>query len=140
MPEPDPQSTDVPQSPSPPVVSEVFRESFIAIFDRDDHEASIRLLAELAHDLVFESRELLESGKPGDFIWRADIRGAVGDLRQAANQLADVARDLDEAGSGGRSTVRAMLAIADASAEVAPVAARLDAVLAAYLASGETEE
>jgi hypothetical protein len=135
-----PQSTEQPQSPSPPAVSSVFRESFIAVFDRDDHEASLRLLGELAHDLVFESRELLESGKPGDFIWRGDIRGAIGDLRQAADQLADVARDIDEAGSGGRNTVRALLAIADASAEVAPIAARLDAALAAYLASGGTEE
>jgi hypothetical protein len=134
------QSTEVPQSPSPPVVSEVFRESFIAIFDRDDHAGAIRLLGKLAHDLVFESRELLESpGKPGDPIWRADIQGAIGDLRQAANQLADVARDLDEAGNGGRHTVRVMLAIADATNEVAPIADRLDAALAAYLASPPAE-
>jgi hypothetical protein len=129
-----PQSTEQ----SPYLVSNVFRESFLAIFERTDHEAALRLLGGLAHDLVFESRELLEaSDRSGEPIWRADIRGAIGDFRQAADQLKDVARDLDEA-AGGRELVRVMLAIADAATEVEPIAARLDAALAAYLtARGE---
>lgn len=127
-----PQSIDPPQFPT----SNVFRESFLAVFDRADHEAAMRLLGGLAHDLVFESRNLLEDdSQNGDPVWRADIRGAIGDLRQAADQLKDVARDLDEAGGGGRELVRVMLTIADAAIEVEPIAARLDAALAAYLAT-----
>lgn len=132
-----PQSTEHPQPPY--LVSNVFRESFLSIFERADHEAAVRLLGALAHDLAFESRNLLEAtDRSGDPIWRADIRGAIGDLRQAADQLKDVARDLDEAG-GGRELVRVMLAIADAATEVEPIAARLDAALVAYLASPREE-
>lgn len=129
-----PQSTEQPQYP----VSNVFRESFLAVFERTDHEAALRLLGGLAHDLAFESRNLLEAtDRSGEPIWRVDIRGAIGDLRQAADQLKDVARDLDEA-AGGRELVRVMLAIADAATEVEPIAARLDAALATYFtAPGE---
>lgn len=127
-----PQSIDPPQFPT----SNVFRESFLAVFERADHEAALRLLGGLAHDLVFESRNLLDDDeRGGDPVWRADIRGAVGDLRQAAAQLKDVARDLDEAGGGGRELVRVMLAVADAATEVEPIASRLDAALTAYLAT-----
>lgn len=138
MPEPEPQSTEQPQSPSPPVVSEVFRESFLTFFERPEHEAALRLLDPLAYTLVCEGRDHVDT--PESDVWRQAIRGSVGDLRQAANQLKEAARDLDEAGGGGRRVVRAMLAISDAFTEVEPIAARLDAALAAYLASGETEE
>lgn len=132
---------DHPQSNDPPPYpfSDVFRESFLAVFERADHEGALRLLGGLAHDLVFESRNLLDDDQqPGDPIWRADIRGAIGDLRQAADQLKEVARDLDDAG-GGRELVRVMLAIADAATEVAPISARLDTALAGYLAAPREE-
>lgn len=131
-----PQSIDPPQFPT----SNVFRESFLAVFERADHEAALRLLGGLAHDLVFESRNLLDDDeRSGDPVWRADVRGAIGDLRQAADQLKEVARDLDEAGGGGRELVRVMLMIADAATEVEPISARLDAALGRYLAAPREE-
>lgn len=123
------QSTEQPLSK----VSEVFRESFITIFERPDHEAALRLVAEVAQDLVWEGRKvLLTVESRGEPITRQSCRGAVGDLRQAANRLADVARGIDEVGIE-RETVRMMLAVADAAAAVEPIAARLDAALVAYL-------
>lgn len=141
MPEPEPQSTDPspqPQSSSPPDVSEVFRESFLTFFERPEHQAAVRLLAPLAYTLICESRDHVDT--PDSDVWQQTIRGSVGDLRQAANQLKEAARDLDEAGGGGRHVVRAMLAISDAFTEVEPIAARLDAALIAYLATPEPEE
>lgn len=124
MPEPEEQSTR-------PAVSPVFRESFLSYFERPEHEAALRLMAEVADTLVSEGRDYLDMKGIGT--WHQLIRGAVGDLRQAADQLAEVARDLDQAASGGREVARAMLAIADATTEVEPIAARLDAALAHYL-------
>lgn len=133
---PTPQFTE---SPSPPQsqVSDVFRESFLTFFEQPEHAAAVRLLADLAYTLICEGREHVDTD--GADIWQQTIRGAVGDLRQAADALSEAARDLDEAGGGGRHTVRAMLAIADATNEVAPIADRLDAALAAYLIA-EPEE
>jgi hypothetical protein len=132
MPEPDPKSTRPPQSA-------VFRESYLTLFEHPEHEAALRLLGELFHDLTCEGRSMLLETKDGGDVWRCDIRGCIGDFRQAADRLAEVARDLDEAGSGGAEVMRAVLVIADATAEVAPIAARLDAALTAYLASGEQQ-
>lgn len=130
------QSTEQPLSK----VSEVFRESFIAIFERPDHEAALRVVAEVVQDVVFEGRNaLLTAESRGNTITRQSCRGAVGDLRQAANRLAEVARGIDEVGIE-RETVRMVLAVADAAAAVEPIAARLDAALAAYLtASGPAD-
>lgn len=55
------------------------------------------------------------------------------------DQLAEVARDLDEAGCGGRETVRVVLAIADALAVVQPIADHLDAALATFLTLPEEQ-
>lgn len=49
------QSTEQPLSQ----VSEVFRESFVALFERPDHEAALRLVAEVVQDVVFEGRNAL---------------------------------------------------------------------------------
>jgi hypothetical protein len=122
-----------------PPQSSILRESYVTLFERPEHEAALRLLGELFHDLTCEGRSMLLE-KDGGNVWRCDIRGAIGDFRQAADRMAEVARDLDEAGGGGAEVMRAVLAISDASGEVAPIAARLDAALAVYLASGETEE
>jgi hypothetical protein len=86
-------------------------------------------MADVADTLVSEGRDYLDM--KGISTWRQLIRGSVGDLRQAANMLTEAARDLDD--SRGRESTRIMLAIADAAAEVEPIAARLDAMLARYL-------
>ena len=123
------QSTEQPLSQ----VSEVFRESFVALFERPDHEAALRVVAEVVQDVVFEGRNaLLTAERSRETNIRRSCRGAVGDLRQAANRLADVARGIDEVGTE-RETVRMVLAVADAAAAVEPVAARLEAALLAYL-------
>jgi hypothetical protein len=137
MPGPEQKSTDVPQ---PPAVSSIFRESFVAFFEQPEQEAALRLLAELARGIIGEGRDhFLRVDSPLDTITRQSSRGAVGDLRQAANELAEVARDLDDAND--REGTRMLLAIADAAAEVEPIAARLDAMLARYLvASAEVRD
>ena len=137
MPGPEKKSTDVPQSPA---VSRVFRESFVAIFEQPEHEAALRLLAEVAREIIGEGRDqFLRVESKLDTITRQSCRGAVGDLRQAANELAEVARDLDDAND--REGTRILLAIADAATEVEPIAARLDAMLARYLvASSEVRD
>jgi hypothetical protein len=102
------------------------------MFERPEHEAALRLLAEVAREIIGEGRDqFLRLESKLDTITRQSCRGAVGDLRQAANELAEVARDLNEASD--RESTRIMLAIADAAAEVEPIAARLDAMLARYL-------
>lgn len=128
------KSTEQPQHKR----SEVFRESFLGYFERPKDEAAMRRVGELVHDLACEGRALLEGKEKAD-IWRTSIRSAVGDFQQGVDQLAEMARDLDEAGSGGRETVRIVLAITDALALVEPIADSLDAALAAYLAA-EPEE
>jgi hypothetical protein len=123
------QSTEQPLSQ----VSEVFRESFIVLFERPDHEAALRVVAEVVQDVVFEGRNaLLTAQSRRETNIRRSCRGAVGDLRQAANRLAEVARGIDEVGTE-RETVRMVLAVADAVAAVEPIAARLEAALLAYV-------
>jgi hypothetical protein len=134
---PTPQSTEQPQSPSPPPVSEVFRESFLAWFVRPEHQSALRLLGDLAGNVLCEARDYIDT--PESSVWRETIFGAIRDLRQAADRLKEAARDMDEAASGGREVVRVMLAISDAFTEIEPIAARLDAALAVYLAAPEEE-
>lgn len=130
MPEPSPKSTRPPKS----AVAEIFRESFLVVFERTEDETAFRHVAGILHDVLCEGRSAIAAGVD---IWQQSIRGAIGDFRQGVDQLADAARDLDEAGSGGRETVRIVLAIADALV-VQPLADQLDAALAAYLAAGRS--
>lgn len=125
MPEPEEKSTRP--------TARVLRESFVAYFQRDGQEAALRLLDELAYHFTCEERGDYLMGKDDDAIDRAEALGAAGDLRQAADQLREAAQGFAEAGIGDRHTMRLALAVADASAAVQPVAAALDAALAAYL-------
>jgi hypothetical protein len=88
--------------------------------------------------VISEARDYIDT--PESTVWRELVTGAVRDLRQATNMLKEAARDMDEAASGGREVVRVMLAISDAFTEVEPIAARLDAALAVYLAAPPEEE
>lgn len=117
-----------------PPVARVLRESFVAYYQRDGQEAALRLLDELAYHFTCENRGGYLMAKDDDSITRSDILGAVGDLRQAADQLAESTRSLAELGSEEREVMRIALALADASADVQPIADRLDAAFARYVA------
>lgn len=118
-----------------PAVSEVFRESFLSIFERPEHEAALRVLGGVAHDLAWEGKNLIlaRRGSKRDESMIAQARGAVGDLRQAAEQLRESAQALAEIGSEEREVLRITLAVADTSAAVQPLADQLDAALASFL-------
>lgn len=121
-----------------PPVARALRESFISYFQEDGQEAALRLLDGLAYHLMMEGRsEYLMPEGMRDFITEADVLAAVGDLRQAADQLRESAQGLAEAGHEEREAMRVTLAIADASAAVQPIADQLDAALARYLAAPE---
>lgn len=138
-----PQSA--PPPPTPPArreVSPMLRESFLAIFQQEGQAPALRLLGELVYQLACESRGgyLMAKDDEDDAFTRADVFGAVGDLRQAAEQLQEGAKALAEIGSERREVMRVALAVADASAAVQPIADQLDAALAVYLASVAPEE
>lgn len=128
MPEPEEKSTRP--------VARVLRESFVSYFQEEGQEAALRLLDELAYQLMLEGRSdyLMPEGER-DHITEADARAAAGDLRQAADQLRESTQGLAEAGHEDREAMRITVAIADASAAVQPVAEQLDAALAVYLAA-----
>lgn len=129
MPEPAAQST---QPPHP--LSNVFRESFLALLERQEHEAAFRVVGELLHDLAHEDRRLLASETDqGSNTWRP-VRGATGDLLQALGGLADLGR-LVEDGGLSREERRMLLAVGDAAVDLQPVVARLNAAHAAFLAA-----
>jgi tRNA U34 5-methylaminomethyl-2-thiouridine-forming methyltransferase MnmC len=111
----------------------VLRESFIAYFQRDGQEASLRLLDELAYHFSCEERGSYLMGKADGAIERSEVLGAARDLRQAAEQLRESAHALTENASEERELLRITLAIADADAEVQPIADRLDVALARFL-------
>lgn len=131
MPEPVPKSTRP--------TARVLRESFIANFQRDDQEAALRLLDDLAHQFTCEQRGDYLMGEDDDAINRSEALGSAGDLRQAADQLRESAQGFAEAGGGDRRTMRLALAVADASAAVQPLADALDAALTTYLAAPPAE-
>lgn len=135
-----PGSAVAPPPPARPTVSPMLRESFIAIFQREGQESSLRLLAELAYQLACEGRGGYLMGKDDDAITRTEVLGAAGDLRQAADQLKESARGLTENPNEDREALRMALAIADASAAVQPLADQLDAALARYLESAEVPQ
>ena len=119
-------------------VARVLRESFIAFFQRDGQEVALRLLDELAYQFTCEGRGDYLMGADVDGVGaidRSEILGAVGDLRQAADQLRESTQAMTEAASEDRETLRMTLAIADASAAVQPLADQLDAALAHFLAA-----
>lgn len=128
-----PSAPTPPAPPARPAVSSVLRESFISYFQRDGQEVALRLLDELAHQFTCEERGDYLMGEADDAITRAEVLGAVGDLRQAANALAEASRGLAEAVLEDREERRIALAIADTSAAVAPLADALDAALMRYL-------
>jgi hypothetical protein len=134
-----PAPTSPPTPSALPGVSPMLRESFLSIFQREGQEASLRLLGELAYQLVCEGRGGYLMGQDDDAITRTDVLGAVGDLRQAADQLAESTRSLAEIGSEEREVMRIALAIADASAAVQPIADQLDGALARYFGSEEPQ-
>jgi hypothetical protein len=113
----------------------MLRESFVSLFQRDGQEAALRQLGELAFQLACECRAGYLMDKRADSITRSEVLGAVGDLRQAAAALAKASRGLAESGSEEREVMHIALAIADASAGVAPLADTLDAALARFLGS-----
>jgi hypothetical protein len=117
-------------------VARALRESFIAYFQEEGQEAALRLLDGLAYQLMLEGRSdyLMPEGER-DHITEGDVLAAAGDLRQAADQLRESAQGLAEVGHEEREAMRITLAVADASAAVQPIADRLDAALAAYLAA-----
>ena len=117
----------------------VLRESFIAVFQRDGQEAALRLLDDLAYQFTCEERGDYLMADEDDAIERSEALGAIGDIRQAADQLRESAQALTENASEDRELLRVALAIADASAEVQPIADRLDAALARFLASGQQQ-
>jgi hypothetical protein len=120
-------------------VARVLRESFVSLYQRDGQEAALRLLDELAYQLTCESRGSYLMGEDQDAIERSEVLAAAGDLHQAAEQLKESARALTENSSEDRELLRITLAVADASAEVQPIADRLDAALGRFLAAPPAE-
>jgi hypothetical protein len=122
------QSTEQPSRP----LSNVFRESFLAVLERPEHEAAFRVVGEVLHDLAHEGRRLLAAeAEQGTGAWRS-VRGATGDVLQALAQLGDLGR-LVEDGGLSREERRMLLAVGDAAVELQPIVARLNAAHAAFL-------
>lgn len=110
MPEPEPKSTR-------PPLSNVFRESFLAVLEQPEHEAAFRVVGEVLHDLAYEARRLLTAeGETGSGTWRS-VRGATGDLLQALGPLGDLGR-LVEDGGLSREERRMLLAVGDAAVDL----------------------
>lgn len=116
--------------------STVFRESFLALFERPEHEAALRLIGSVLTSLVWEGKGLLDApaATPRSSRLR-DARSAVGDLQQAVDMLSEIGQQVDDGFK--RETTRLMLAIADAADEVKPIADRLDAAFTRFLAAPE---
>lgn len=123
------QSTEQP-------LSSVFRESFLAVLERPEHEAAFRVVGGLLHDLAYEGRRLLTSPDGRGSSTRRDVRGATGDVLQAVEQLADLGRLVEEANLP-REEARLLLAVGDAAADLQPVAARLSAAFADFAAAAD---
>lgn len=118
-----------------PEPSKIFRESALSLFERPEHEESLRVFGALLWSLIFEGSGVVDSDTPTDDLW-LHAAGAIGDVKQAAEALGDTRWRLDD-GGGGTEGARLLIALADAAAEVEAIAARLDAAAARYLAAEE---
>jgi hypothetical protein len=108
-----------------PPLSNVFRESFLAVLERPEHEAAFRVVGEVLHDLAYEGRRLLAGPERGTGTDRT-VRGATGDLMQAFEQLADLGRLVEEANLP-REEARLLLVVGDTASDMQPIMARLNA-------------
>jgi hypothetical protein len=123
------QSTDRP-------LSNVFRESFLALLEQPEHEAAFRVVGDLLRDLAYEGRRLLTSKADDGSSTRRSVHGATGDVLQAVEQLADLGRLVEEA-SLSREESRLLLAVGDAAADLQPIAEHLAAAFAAFAAGAD---
>lgn len=129
-----PPISPTPAPPTRPPVSPMLRESFVSFFQREGQEGALRLLGELAYHLACEGRGQYLMGADDRAITRSEVVGVAGDLRQAAEALADAAKSLGDGGDDAEQ-VRVLLACADAAKLVAPIADTLDAAVARFLGS-----
>lgn len=112
----------------------VFRESFVLLLHSDEREAALRLLDGTLFSGVLAAR----AGDGASWLQR-EASGALGDLRQAIDAIADLGRWVDEA-ELSREEARLAIAAGDVAAALQPFADSLDAALMAYLASANHVE
>lgn len=118
---------------------QVFRESFLLLFEERTPQVALRALDATISAVVWEGKAAIDSSETGaEPCLQREASGALGDLRQAIDSVADLGRWIDQA-QLNRAASRLSLAAGDVAAELEPLAARLDAAIAAYLAaSGES--
>jgi hypothetical protein len=132
MPELVPESTPPPEAPAivaPPFLnpesweqSPCFRETFLAHFPLQEHNAALRVLGGLFYDMVLEYSGYWPDHPEG---WlRTSLRAAVADLRHVQGMLAAFGRE-----TGDGDDARLFLLAGSIAADVGAAADRIEAGL-----------
>lgn len=116
------------------LLPQVFRESFLLLFEEREPEVALRALDRTINAVVWEGKDALETGHAEPFFLRREASGAIGDLWQAIESIANLGSWI-EAAELKREEARLSIAAGDVAAALEPLAERLDAALAAYLAA-----
>jgi hypothetical protein len=137
MPELTPESTPPPEAPAivaPPFLnpeswehSPCFRETFLAHFPIQEHNAAFRVLGGLVYDMVLEYSGYWPDHPEG---WlRTSLRAAVADLRHVQGMLASLGEEVGDGGSTGEQSdaARLFLLAGSVAADVGVAADRIEA-------------
>jgi hypothetical protein len=116
---------------------QVFRESFLLLFEEQEPQVALRALDRTINSVVWEGKDALETGRAEPLL-RRETSGAIGDLQQAIESIANLGSWI-EAAELKREEARLSILAGDVAAELEPLAERLEAGLAAYLASPPAE-
>lgn len=120
--------------PTEPKLPHVFRESFAVLFEQPEQHAALRVMDDAIHAVVWEGKDVLDAIEgEAEPPFRREASGAIGDLRQAIDSIANLGSWVDEA-ELDREQARLSILAGDVAAELEPFAERLDAALSAYLA------
>jgi hypothetical protein len=115
-------------------LSPIFRESILRRFEKPEHQATVRAWEQILKDLIVEGDAVLQGGIAPREHWRLDAAGALGDLKQAQEELAMVASLMEDSGHQGADGARLLVALSDAATAVESIIAGLETAIARFVA------